>query len=189
MRPLVSSGDLYQINAQGRLYVGTQAAAGTVLPIFSNTTQQCGLFNPAGSNVNIVPVRLNMTYVDTTGAAGGFCLGYRTGLAGSIATGAVGGLTAATTVTPVALNLSGKLSKGIFMSAAITTTAPAVLMQLGINQTVLTAATTSSPQWLASYDFNGELVLTPGTAIFVAGNIATLAKFVCSISWAEVDAE
>jgi hypothetical protein len=73
------------------------------------------------------------------------------------------------------------------MSAGITTGAPAILCQLGINQTVLTAATTSSPQWLATVDLNGSVIVSPGTAVFVAGNIATLATFACSIAWIEED--
>lgn len=189
MQSLPNAGAYYKYNAQSKLFIGTQAAAGTVLPIYSNTTQQCGLFNPSGSGKHVIPVRLNITYVDTTGAAGGFCLGYNTGLAGTIATGATGGLVAATLATPVCANLSGTLPLAKFMSAAITCTAPGVLMQLGLNQTVLTAATTGSPQWGAWYKFDGEVVLSPGTAIYVAGNIATLSKFVCSISWVEIDAE
>ena len=57
---------------------------------------------------------------------------------------------------------------------------------LNESQTVLTAATTSSPQWISQFDFDGDLVVTPGQAIFVAGNIATLITAACSIVWAEV---
>ncbi len=178
-------GKYYTDAYNERLYVGNQAAAGAVLPIYSNTTQQCGLFNPLGSGVNVTPVKINITLVDTTGAAGGFCLGYKTGCGGSIATGSPG-ITVATLVTPINLNLiaSGG-SKALFMSAAITTAAPAILMQLGLNQLVLTPATTGAPQYMASIDFDGYPIVSPGTAIFVCGNIATLAKFACSIVWEE----
>lgn len=178
-------GKYYEQAKLGKLFWGNQAAAGTVLPIYSNTTQQCGLFNPSGSGVNLILVRLSITYVDTTGAAGGFVIGYKTGLASSIATGAVGGLTAATTTTPVCANLSGATGKGIFMSAAITTAAPAVLCNLGLNQLVLTATDATCPQWKTDFDFDGSVIVSPGTAIFVAGNIATLAKLCCSLGWIE----
>jgi hypothetical protein len=180
----INMGEFADYARAGLLFIGKQAAGGAVLPIYSGTTQQCGLFNPLGSGYDLIPVRLNITYVDTTGAAGGLCIGYNTGCGASIATGAAC-ITAATTAAAVASNLMGNTAKGIFMSAGITTTAPGILMQLGINQTVLTAATTSSPQWSAMYKFNGEVCVSPGTAIYVAGNIATLSKFTCSISWIE----
>jgi len=63
-------GAHYLNNLNGNVFIGNQAAAGAVVPIYSNTTQQCGLFNPAGSGVNLVPIKINFGYVDTTGAAG-----------------------------------------------------------------------------------------------------------------------
>jgi len=178
-------GKYYTSAYNGRIFVGNQAAAGAVLPIYSGTTQQCGIFNPLGSGVNAVPIQLNITYVDTTGAAGGLCLGYLKGCGGSIATGSAG-ITVATTVTPINLNLGGSGgSKILFMSAAITCAAPSMLMQLGINQMVLTAATTSLGQWEAQYKFDGYPIVYPGTAIFPAGNIATLIKVACTIIWEE----
>jgi hypothetical protein len=41
-------------------------------------------------------------------------------------------------------------------------------------------------QWSAEWRFEGDEVLTPGTAIFLAGNIAQLAKWTGSIVWAEI---
>ena len=76
MKDLIVSelhGKYYTSAYNGRIFAGNQAAAGAVLPIYSNTTQQCGIFNPLGSGINAIPVRLNITYVDTTGAAGGLC--------------------------------------------------------------------------------------------------------------------
>ena len=177
--------EYYTQASRGNLFVGNQAAAGAVVPIYSSTTQQCGLLNPANSGVNIVPVRINFGYVDTTGAAGSFCLGYITDGQGIIAT-AGKGVTVATVTTPINLNLGGRPSKAIFMSSAITTVAPGLLMQLGVNQLVTTAATTSATTFESKYDFNGQVVMSPGTGIFVAGNIAVLVKMAISIIWEEV---
>lgn len=179
-------GKYYNAVKAGRVFAGSQAAAGAIIPIYSNTTQQCGIFNPLGSGVDVVPVKLNVAYVSETGAAGGLCLGYLKNCGGTIATGSPG-ITVATEVTPVNLNLvSNGGAKARFMSAGITTAAPSVLMELDINQMVLTAATTSMPQWKAGYDFDGYPVINPGTAIFVAGNIAVLIKVVCTLIWIEV---
>ncbi len=189
MRDLIVSelhGIYYQQTYRGNLFAGNQAAAGAVVPIYSNTTQQCGIFNPLGSGVNIILVKLLMTFVDTTGAAGGYCLGYVKGCGGSIATGS-GGITVATLATPVNLNLSAYsgVSKAVFMSAAITTAAPAILMQLGFNQMVLTAATTSLGQWPSEIRFDGYPIVTQGTAVFFCGNIATLSKIAATFVWEE----
>ena len=187
MKELIVSqmhGEHYTATHNGRVFVGNQLAAGAVLPIYSNTTQQCGIFNPLGSGVNAVPLKLNITYVSTTGAAGGFCLGYKTGCGGSIATGSTG-ITAATLITPINMSVGQWGSKVYFMSAAITTGAPGILMQLGINQMVLTAADATLSQWKADYKFDGYPEVTPGNAIFVAGNIATLITATCSIIWEE----
>ena len=178
-------GKYYTQAYNGNVFSARQAAAGAVVPIFSNTTQQCGLFNPLGSGKNLVPVKLNGTYVSTTAAAGGFCLGYVTNCGGGIATGSAG-ITAATLVTPVNLNIgAGGKPAGIFMSAAITTAAPAVLMDLGVDQLVTTAATTSLGFFPFSYDFDGTVIVPPGNAIFVAGNIAVLITMVFNIIWVE----
>mgnify|MGYP001612894596 CR=1 FL=1 len=180
-------GKFYTQAVRGNLFVGTQAAAGAVIPIYSNTTQQCGLLNPSGSGVNVVPVRLNIGYVSTTAAAGSFAIGYITAGGGLIATGGKG-VTAATTATGINANLLGPNSKAIFMSAAITTVAPGLLMQIGVNQLVTTAADATNVYFDGKYAFDGTLIVPQGCGIFVAGNIALLQTVTCSVVWEEVPA-
>lgn len=177
---------LYDIAKTGALFTGNIAAAGVVLPVYSNTTQQVGLWNPIGSGKDLVLVKLALTYVDTTGAAGGFCLGYLSNAPAAIGTGL--SITAFTETASVSNYPGGGFSSvaKFGQGATLTVTAPVIKRQLGLNQTVLTAATTSSPQWTAEWRFEGEEVLTPGTAIFVAGNIAMLSKFTGSLVWAEL---
>ncbi|MCR4340511.1 MAG: hypothetical protein NUW01_11590, partial [Gemmatimonadaceae bacterium] len=67
-------GPWYQAAREGRVFIGNAAAAGSVLPIYSNTTQVFGVWNPKGSGVNVIPISLALCYVSTTGAAGGYCL-------------------------------------------------------------------------------------------------------------------
>jgi len=177
---------LYDLAQSGALFTGNIAAAGVVLPIYSNTTQQVGLWNPVGSGKDIVLVKIDLTYVDTTGAAGGFCLGYLSNAPAAIGTGLA--ITAYTETASVSNYPGGGFASvaKFGQGATLTVTAPVVKRQLGLNQTVLTAATTSSPQWSSEILFHGEEVLTPGTAAFVCGNIATLSKFTGSLVWAEI---
>lgn len=182
-----ASLSLYDLALGGDIFTGNVAAAGVVLPIYSNTTQQVGLWNPVGTGVDVVLIKLALTYVDTTGAAGGFVLGYLSNAPAAIGTGLA--ITAFTETASVSnYPGGGHLAKAKFgQGATLTVTAPVIKRHLGLNQTVLTAATTSSPQWTAEWRFDGDEVLTPGTAIFVAGNIAMLSKFSGSIVWAEID--
>jgi hypothetical protein len=178
----------YNLAKQGRIFTGNIAAAGVVLPLFSNTTQQVGLWNPAGSSVDVVLLRISLSYVDTTGAAGGYVLGYLP--AGAPSTVATGASIAAFTET-AGINLylgNGRQQVAKFgQGATITVTAPAILTSLSLNQNAFTAAGTGQMAFYNAVSFQGELVLPPGNAIFVAGNIATLAKWAGSLMWAEVD--
>lgn len=179
---------LYNLARQGKVFTGNIAAAGVVLPIYSNNTQQVGLWNPQGSNVDLVVLSLALTYVDTTGAAGGFVISQLTGLGSAVATGT--NITAFTETAAVSGYAGGGFTSvakfGQGATLTIVGASATINRHLGLNQTVLTAATTGSPQWNTRYEFGGDLVVTPGQAIFVAGNIATLAKFSGSITWAEV---
>ena len=178
---------LFDLARRGKIFTGNVAAAGVVLPIYSGTTQQWGLWNPVGSGVDLVLLRLAIGYVDTTGAAGELVLGYLPNAPAAIGTGLA--ITAFTETTSINAYLGGGFtSKAKFgQGATLTVTAPSVLRHLGLNQTVLTAATATGTQWLSRIEFEGDIILTPGTAAFVAGNIATLSKFTGSLTWAEID--
>lgn len=177
----------YELARQGRIFVGNVAAAGVVLPIYSNTTQQLGLWNPAGSDVDVVLLRIALTYIDTTGAAGGYVLGYHATAPAAVASGA--SISAFTETAGINTYINnGRQQRAKFgQGATITVTAPSVLMSLGLNQNAFTANGTGQMAFENSITFSGELVVTPGSAIFVAGNIATLAKWSGSLMWAEVD--
>lgn len=176
----------YDLAKQGTVYTGNIAAAGVVLPIYSNTTQQVGLWNPVGSGKDILLMKIALTYIDTTGAAGGYCLGYLSNAPAAIGTGLA--ITAFTETAAVSNYPGGGFSSvaKFGQGATLTVTAPVVKRQLALNQNAFTAAGTGQMPYTAEITFDGEEVLTPGTAVFVCGNIATLAKFSGSIVWAEI---
>lgn len=176
----------YSLAKQGTLFTGNVAAAGVVLPIYSSTTQQVGLWNPIGSGKDILLLKIDLTYIDTTGAAGGYCLGYLSNAPAAIGTGLA--ITAFTETASVSNYPGGGFSSvaKFGQGATLTVTAPVVKRQLGLNQNAFTAAGTGQMAYRNEVAFNGEEVLTPGTAVFVCGNIATLAKWTGSLLWAEV---
>jgi hypothetical protein len=176
----------YNLVKQGRVFHGNVAAAGVVLPIFSNTTQQLGLWNPVGSGVDIILMRIALTYVDTTGAAGGYVLAQLTNAPAAIGTGLA--ITAFTETAAIPAYNGGSyqpLAK-FGQGSTLTVTAPTVKRHLSLSQNAFTAAGTGQMAFENAIEFDGDEVLTPGTAVFVAGNIATLAKWTGSLTWAEV---
>ncbi len=185
---LVAEGSprLLDLARSGRVFTGNIAAAGVVLPIYSNTTQQVGIWNPAGNDVDVVLLSIALSYVDSIGAATGYVIGYLNNAPAQIGTGTA--ITAFTQTSAINAYLNeGNSSKVRFgQGATLTVTAPSILRHVGLNQTVLTAATTTSPQWTTRMDFDGDIVATPGTALFLAGNIAPVCKYAGSVTWAEI---
>jgi len=182
-----AGGRWYHTAKQGKLFTGNSAAAGLVLPIYSNTAQVFGIWNPAGSGVNAVLVNLRMTYVDTTGAAGGYVLGLLRDAGAAVGTAAP--ISAFTRTTPER-GLFGAATGGnkvLFTGSAATVTTGLMVIgrNLGLNQLVTTAADATTVPWTMKEDFDGEISLSPGNAMFVAGNIATLSKWAVSLTWAE----
>jgi len=178
----------YNLTRQGKVFTGNIAAAGVVLPIYSNNTQQCGLWNPAGTGVDLVLLRVAMTYVSTTGAAGGYVISQLTGLGSAVATGS--SITAFTETAAVSDYPGGGFTSvaKFGQGATLTVVGASVTIKrgLGINQLVTTAADATTVPWKADIDFDGDVVVTPGSAIFLAGNIATLTTWSGSLTWAEV---
>jgi hypothetical protein len=123
--------------------------------------------------------------VSTTGAAGGYCLAVNKNITG-LATGGISAFTEGTPEQALVGRVGGNKIK--FAPLTATTIAPTIYKQLGINQLVLTAADTANTTFQMKEDFNGEVVLAPGNAMWVAGNIATLSTWALSLTWAELPA-
>ena len=179
-----------ELTLNGRQFIGNFAAAGGVIPIYSNTTQQFGLWNPTGSGraAEISEIGLG-SYVDTTLAAGGYVLGIVKGAPAQLATGAK--ITAFTETTPEnGLPSFGDVNRVKFgQGATLTVTAPTVYRHLHISQDAFAATSAANlPQRGAVALFpDRDLWLPPGNAIFLCGNIATLGKFAPTVVWYEHD--
>lgn len=172
---------------EGRIFSGESGAAGLILPIFSNTGQKFGLWNPQGSGIVAKLRRIALTYVSTTGAAGGFVLGHVKDAPAQLATGAnITAFVEGVLNTSMFNGLIGdpRGPKAKFTPSAATVTAPVIGRHLGFNQLVITAADATNAQWNARIELD-DLAVPPGNAIFLAGNIATLITMAPSIVWEE----
>lgn len=176
---------LYEATKAGRVFHGNSAAAGVILPIYSNTAQKVGLWN-ASTTVNAVLTRVAFTYVSTTGAAGGLVLAAVSG-AGSALGGNITVFTESAALVTNGLVGGGLTAKCKFTGSAATVAAPTIYRHIGFNQLVITAADATNAQWKAHIDFDGDVIIPPGSALFLAGNIATLITLAPSITWVEED--
>lgn len=181
-----ASGQYYTDTYLGNVFVGSTAVAGVKPPAYNATAHTFCVWNPLGSGKNIVPIRLQAGWSDTTGAAGNVVISYQNGVGSQVATGAP--ITAATLVAPVNTKLgAGNASVSKFAPATITfASATSLLLTTGISQLVTTATTAVIGTFTAEYLFNGSLIVPPGSAICVAGNIALLSNFDLSLVWEEV---
>lgn len=177
----------YHHATQGNVYTATGVAAGVVLPIYSNTAQIFGLWNLAGSGVNVVLCNFALSYVDTTGAAGAYVWGINRNIGSSLATGGISAFTDATTVERVGYPTLGTGSGKVRVTvAAATTIAPILWRHTGFNQLVLTATDATTAGFDRYRECCGDWVVPPGCAVFLGGVIANLSKWVPAVTWAEI---
>lgn len=179
------SGKYFVDTLSGNVFIGTTAIAGVNLPAFNATAHTFCVWNPAGSGKNIIPIKCSVGYSATTGAAGNIVYSFQNGVGSQVATG--GPITAATLVAPLnALIGAGNSSIAKFAPATITFAAATSLLRTsGISQLVTTAATTAIGTFLATEEFDGTIIIPPGTAFCVAGNIALLSAFDVTLVWEE----
>jgi hypothetical protein len=178
-------GKYYTQAYRGNVYIGSTAAAGVVPPIYNNTAQTFAIWNPTGSGKNIVPIKLSVGLVTVGVVTASHCWSYVANAGAQVATG--GTISAGTFVAPVnALLGSGATSVSKFAPATITTVAPSYLRPVGISSFMATTPTAANSFWQLTEYYDGDLIVPPGTAIFLASNIAGVATYAQSLAWEEV---
>ncbi len=181
-----SSGRYYPDVNLGNTFIGSTAVAGVKPPAYNATAHTFALWNPLGSGKNIVLLRLLMGWSDTTGAAGNVCISYQNGVGSQVASGAA--ITAATLVAPLNAKIgAGNSSISKFAPATLTlAAASSLLMTTGISQLVTTATDATNMPRVTMHDFEGSVMVPPGTIVAVTGNIALLSNFDITLIWDEV---
>lgn len=177
-------GKYYDNAKLGRMFIGSTTNAGIAIPAYNATAQVFGLWNPAGSGVNLVLGKISIAVATLgTNAVSAIGLSYLLNVGSQIATGSP--ITAFTATTPFnAILGQGDASKARFTLTA-TTTAPAFLMSLPMAQN----ATTTQPvaEQAYQYDFDGGLILPQGTYIGLGGSAAPGSTYQVSLSWIEAE--
>lgn len=188
-------GQNYLDTAAGRVFSQSATPLGLALPIYTATAIAGGMpiWNPPQSNRLVELISVDIDYGSGTSVYGTI------GLMGlpltSIATGALCTAFASTTPNNGYL-LGGSASKVISSNAGTVTvtagtagapsaTAPGWLRGLAsINLEAQTG--TAHGTLIATYNFNGTVIIPPGVMVYLASTLATVALFCSTIVWREV---
>lgn len=181
----------YMQNYYQNVYHYGTPAAGVTLTTTGSTVQTFGIWNPAGSGTNIIPIRARICQVGATGTVTAFGWTVQGGLGSGVA--GTSPITAATFVAQLAgnTNVGGQtaaLSPGASIAKLFSTitlaAAPTVYRWTGAGWGApLSTTATDFPQIVD--DFDGDTIIGPGTAMFLGGAGSPGAAAVISLSWYE----
>ncbi len=182
-------GNHYTSAVRGNVFYVSTVPAGLAIPISTTTAPTVALWNPAGSGKNAALLRFNAHYVSGTSVASAFGLSFAANAGNTVATGAV---FTAFNRSALGTNLfNGLLGGGVvttmFASAngTNTLTAAGAYFMTMAGESALIATTANNPYALV-YDFDGTVVVPPGTAVWVTGSAASGALLAQTLIWEEL---
>lgn len=180
-----SSGKYFPEASAGNVFIGSTAVAGTSTPLSTGTAMTFGLWN-VSTTKNAVLLKFNAGFTSGTIALGEFGL---TNIAGGAQVATGGNITAFTdgvigTTIRNGIIGAGNSSVMRFTPSAATVVAGTACYWMGAAHE---GATGVGPGAQITHDFDGQLIVPPGQAVFVVGSIAQTGLFTMSLSWAEVN--
>jgi hypothetical protein len=164
-------GRSYTSAYRGRTFIGTTAAAGVVLPVNTTTASTCLLYNPAGSGVIAEMLHTDIGLLASTTVIGTIFFG--------ISLIAPTANTAITTVTPGLVG--GSAVAQLKYYSASTIVAANTTQFLACFQITTTATIPISTH----YDWDGKLILQPGSSLIGYSVPVQTAAINVSHTWAE----
>ena len=178
-------GKYYTLARDGRVFLGSTAVAGVAVPASTTTTATFGLWNPAGSGVNIVMVKASLGYVLGATSATAICYVFQANMGSAIGTAAP--FSAFTATTPLnALVGSGRTSQvKLTVSSGVMTAAGAIYRYSGMSHGVpITSTAAFAP--VMTEDFDGTFIIPPGVFVHQASSTATDNTYGITWMWAEL---
>lgn len=165
-------GKWYTSNYRNQVFMSGGAAAGTTIPASNATAATFTLYNPIGSGKVLELIKLNVSILNATTVVSGISLGLISGL-----------LVAPTSVTAIPVVSANGLAvaspAGQLWSAATLAAAATRFF------TLFSVSATSGAFPNFNYDFDGSLLLQPGSLVHVVGTAAQSSASLQSIVWAE----
>lgn len=170
---------------RGRIYTGVSASGGIALIVPANTGGHPTLWNPSDSGRYLSVCRLALSYVSGNNAPTAIEWAVTVNTGAQVATGAP--IATFTRVAPVGV-VGGVLdNKGVWSPTTNTfAAAPTFFRPTGLSLFTGVAATAVAPFVLRA-DYDGDLVLAPGTALSLCTQAATTtALFQVAVTWEEL---
>ncbi len=166
-------GKWYTAAYRGRVFHGVTSIAGTTLTTQTTTVSAFMLFNPGGSGINAELIGTDIGLISSTTVIGT--------LLQTAGTGAITGVTTTVTVN-VAANpfAAGAANKATLTTLATLSTANTFFWPL-FNIT----STVPIVNGNLHYDWDGKLLIAPGSNTNLSSNITQTNPFVCGYDWAE----
>lgn len=172
-------GQFYSAARAGNVFNLSTAAAGTTIPVAAtNLVSTFTLWNPPGSGKNVELIRYSMAIAAATTVVSDVSLYQQSGLVSPGGT---------LTVRAIKNNLFGAGLASVCTGYTAATLVNVVDTNM-FRAAILTsfAAVTSTADAPVNYDFNGSVILTPGSLITVAGGVAAQASAAAqSLTFAE----
>jgi hypothetical protein len=178
-------GKYYSQNYNGRV-VSFSLTTATAIPVFAtNPTPNFLVINPFGNTTNLVLARLNLGFVGGTGVAGAIAYAYVPGLVNTnlSATGPASAITVNTANVKTGI-MGGAYNGNIIFATAATLlgTAPYVpVIQRYSNLSQGAPITTTAATYALSEDFDGTLIVPPGSNLFLTASTAIAETVVASL--------
>lgn len=182
-------GKHYEDTMAGRVFSHAPVVAGLAIPVTTATAIVGGMpiWNPSNSRVNVELIKTTIAHTTATGAGVVVVLMARSGLGTDIATGSE--ITAFAETDPFNGILGGGNNSQVKSSNAGTITVTA-----GVDAEVVRtlfgqqrpADTGTEEINVADHDFDGTIIVPPGTMVWIAASLATTALFVTTVIWKEI---
>ena len=169
-------GKWYTAAYRSRVFLGNTAAAGSTIPIVTTTVPTFALYNPLGSGVNVELISVDIGNTVTTWVASPILLALVSG-ANAVP------VSVTTALTPYCSNIgsSGVSQARLYASVAMTTA-----FSTGANYFPLfNISAISGVTPVLHYDFDGKIILPPGSAAALLSTAAQTAPTSNGFAWAE----
>ena len=191
-------GKYYQANQQYGVFSHAPTPLGLAIPIYTATALVGGMpiWNPAGSGVKVVLAKAHISRTSGTSAVNNFGLYARNGMGSVIGTGQQATAFAETTpingqlglVNSIAGTGGGPTSRVKSSRAGTVTVSAGVAAELveALGGSGVEADATTNGISYINHDFDGRIEVYPGTMVWVASVLASVAAYMTQLSWYEI---
>ena len=172
-------GKWYTAGYRGVTFIATTPITGVVVPISSTTSATFGLYNPSGSGKNVELIAYDLSFLTATEVVGALEFAVLTGVGG----GGAALPTGITAISALSNPIGGPGYNPVVTAfSAATVVASTKLIALGI---AFGTVVEQAGPITAHLNFEGSIILAPGTLIHVTGNVAQTASALQQLIWAE----